>query len=50
LDAVKNPLKVLPAKGGLKYVGRDATVVLKADGKVITAWARNSSGFRIKPQ
>ena len=50
LDAVKNPIKVVAQSGGrLKYVGKDATVVLNKAGKVITTWARNSAGTRIKP-
>ena len=39
LDAVRNPAKtVLQANGAVKYVGRDATVVLNQEGKVITTW------------
>jgi hypothetical protein len=29
-----------------KYIGRDATVVLNTEGKVVTAWANNSAGTR----
>jgi hypothetical protein len=32
--------------GNYTYVGRDATVILNKDGKVITAWANNQDGWR----
>jgi hypothetical protein len=46
-DAVANPEEVIPQSGGaVKYVGRDAVVVLNSDGKVITTWATSSAGTR----
>ena len=46
-DAVMSPVEITPQAGGaMKYVGSNATVVLNSDGKVITAWATNSSGTR----
>ncbi len=48
LDAVKNPLQKLSQSGGrTKIVGKNATVVLNSDGKVITTWATSSQGWRI---
>lgn len=47
LDAVKNPVKtVMQAEGKVKYVGKDATVVLNKDGKVISTWATSGNGVR----
>ena len=47
LDAVKNPSKVIQQAGGkVKYVGKNATVILNELKKVITAWATNSNGVR----
>lgn len=50
-DAVQNPTKApkyIPDKygGTYRYVGKNATVNLNKDGQVVTAWARNSSGWR----
>jgi hypothetical protein len=50
-DAVANPTKpprYIPDKygGTYRYVGKNATVNLNQDGQVVTAWARNSSGWR----
>jgi hypothetical protein len=50
-DAVRNPTKppkYIPDKygGTYRYVGKNATVNLNKDGQVVTAWARNSSGWR----
>lgn len=46
-DAVENPEDVVEQPGGTtKYVGKDATVVLNQDGKVVTTWANGSSGTR----
>ncbi len=48
--AVKNPQKVIKqADGAVKYIGDKATVVLNKAGEVITTWARNKGGWRIKP-
>ena len=50
LDAVRNPTKIVKqAKGAVKYVGENATVILNRSGKVITTWARTKLGWRIKP-
>ena len=50
LGAVSNPTKVIQqAEGKVKYIGENATVVLNKAGEVVTTWARNSSGWRIKP-
>lgn len=50
LDAVRNPTRIdLQARGARRFVGKDATVVLNAEGKVITAWATNSAGWRNQP-
>ena len=41
LDAVRNPLQVLPqANGSTRYIGADAVVVLNRSGQVITVWGR----------
>ena len=41
LDAVKNPQKITPQSGGrAKYSGRDATVVLDSEGKIITVYGK----------
>jgi len=47
-DAVNNPVKPpIPQSGGTtKYIGKDATVVLNQDGKVVTTWANSSAGTR----
>ena len=50
LDAVRNPTRVIQqAEGKLKYVGQNATVILNKAGEVVTTWARNHLGWRIKP-
>ncbi len=50
LDAVKYPIQTNPQGGGVvEYVGRDATVILNANGKVITTYATNSAGIRVVP-
>jgi RHS repeat-associated protein len=49
LDAVKNPTEVLEQSGGrTMYVGKDATVITNAEGKVVTTWANGSAGTRIQ--
>lgn len=49
LDAVKNPTKIVEqAEGAMKYIGKDATVILNRAREVITTWARNSNGWRIR--
>ncbi|MBD3420138.1 MAG: hypothetical protein GF398_08485 [Chitinivibrionales bacterium] len=45
LNAVRNPTKVIPqAKGAMKYVGTQATVILNKAGKVITTWGKARGG------
>ena len=47
LNAVKNPLKIVEqANGAIKYVGKNAVVVLNKYGKVITTYAKGSAGLR----
>jgi len=49
LSAVKNPLAVISqADERLKYVGQNAVVILNNAGKVVTTWARNKLGWRIR--
>jgi RHS repeat-associated protein len=39
VDAVRSPTKVIEQAGGkTKYVGKDATVILNNEGKVVTTW------------
>ena len=46
-DAVDNPEKVEEQEGGTtKYTGKDATVVINKDGRVVTTWANGSAGTR----
>jgi hypothetical protein len=47
-DAVHNPVSPpeAQANGTFRYVGKDSIVVLNPEGKVVTAWARNSGGWR----
>jgi hypothetical protein len=41
LDAVRNPLQVLPQPNGtIRYVGSNAVVVLNPSGQVVTVWGR----------
>lgn len=50
LDAVKNPVKVAQQAGGaVKYIGKNATVILNQAGEVVTTWARNRAGWRMNP-
>jgi hypothetical protein len=49
-DAVEDPLKVEVQPGGkFRYIGKTATVVLNSAGRVVTAWARTSSAWRVIP-
>jgi len=47
-DAWSNPLKIeyVPSKYGptFKYTGNDAAIVVNQDGKVVTGWAKTSTG------
>jgi hypothetical protein len=50
-DAVEHPIgppEYSPDQygGNYTYVGKDATVILSKDGKVITAWANSRDGWR----
>ncbi len=48
LDAFKNPIAVMGQTGGrFILAGKDAVIVINAEGKLITAWARGSAGFRL---
>jgi hypothetical protein len=48
IDAVFNPAQdpIQQNGGTIKYIGKNATVVLNQDGMVVTTWARNSTGTR----
>ena len=46
-DAIANPIKIKPGKKNrLIYEGKNATIVLSRGGKVVTAWATNSRGWK----
>jgi hypothetical protein len=50
-DAVQNPIgppQYAPDQygGNYTYVGKDATVILSKDGRVVTAWANSRNGWR----
>jgi len=50
LDAFKNPLSITGQSGGrFVLTGRDAVVVVNAEGQLISTWATGSAGFRIVP-
>src|SRR4029077_2835821 len=50
LDAVNAPAQVVnQANGTTRFIGKDATVVLNGEGRVVTTWANNSAGQRIQP-
>ena len=47
VQTVNKPLNVqLQDNGVIKYIGKDATVIVNSDGLVITTWANNSAGYR----
>jgi len=47
LNAVLHPVKTITqSDGSIKYVGRDAVVVLNKAGQVVTTWARHSGAWR----
>jgi hypothetical protein len=49
-DAVRNPQQIIQqARGAMRYVGRNASVVLNDAGEVVTTWAHSSAGWRIRP-
>lgn len=49
-DAVLHPIRVVRQSGQygttFRYEGRNATVVLNSQGKVVTCWPRNRAGWR----
>ncbi|HKQ71895.1 MAG TPA: hypothetical protein VJT73_21270 [Polyangiaceae bacterium] len=45
---MNNPLSIFgKANGTFGFVGQNATVILNADGKLVTTFANGSAGFRI---
>jgi len=48
VDAVNNPVSppIQQSGGTIKFVGKNATVVLNQSGAVVTTWANNSAGIR----
>jgi len=48
LDAVRNPVKIINKvdRETIRYVGRDASVLLNQAGKIVTTWSRNRGGHR----
>ena len=50
LDAFQNPLKIVGQSGSrFQMIGQDATIVVNAEGKIITTWANNAAGVRVAP-
>jgi RHS repeat-associated protein len=50
LDAVNAPVSVeTRANGTTRFVGKDATVVLNGEGRVVSTWANSGAGRRIQP-
>ena len=46
-ETVRKPLEIVTqSNGGIKFIGKNAVVVLNEVGKVITTWAKNSSAWR----
>ncbi|KAB1646948.1 hypothetical protein [Pseudoclavibacter endophyticus] len=47
-DAVSNPIETVyvPATDTWRITGKDAVVVLNPQGRLVTAWATNSRGYR----
>jgi len=47
-NAVNNPVQspIAQSGGRIKYIGRDATVVLNQDGRVVTTWSHGRAGVR----
>ncbi len=47
-DAVQNPLSVFGSPNGtFGFVGQNATVILNANGEVVTTWANGAAGLRL---
>jgi hypothetical protein len=50
LDAVRNPLKVVEQVDvSIKYIGKEAVVVLNRAGEVVTTFAKKGTGTRMMP-
>jgi hypothetical protein len=51
LDAVKQPKAVIfqRSRGTIRYEGDNAIVITNLQGKIVSAWHRNRSGYRIRP-
>ncbi len=48
--AIESPIKVVQQSNNtFKFIGKNATVVLNRSGKLVTAWANNTSGLRNRP-
>lgn len=49
-DAFRNPLQIMGEAGGkFHFIGQNATVVVNAQGNIVTLWAESSAGWRIVP-
>ena len=46
LDAFRSGTMIAQKNGAFRLEGANATVIVNSSGKIITAWARNSSGWR----
>jgi hypothetical protein len=47
---VKNPVKVVnQADGTIRYLGKNAVVILNKTREVVTTWTKNRTGGRIQP-
>jgi hypothetical protein len=50
MDALKNPTSIAGQSGGrFVLTGKEAVVVINAEGRVVTTWATNSAGVRVVP-
>lgn len=50
LDTFKNPLNITGQSGGrFMITGRDAVVILNAQGRVVTTWGTSAAGVRLVP-
>jgi len=49
LDAVRNPSRIVNQviRGTRQFIGKDATVILNEDGKIVTGWPTTEVGRRI---
>jgi RHS repeat-associated protein len=49
-DAFRNPLQIVGEQGGkFHFVGQNATIIVNAEGKIVTLWAESSAGWRLGP-